>query len=245
MTGPGPVHFIPILTTGLAVFGAVVVFSRYRVKGGTHLLWWAIGMVSYAAGTLTESLTTLIGWHEPVFRAWYISGALLGGAPLAQGTAYLLLPRRIADRLTVALVAVIVVAALAVAFAPIELSRVEPFRLSGRVFAVQWVRLFSPFINLYSAALLIGGALWSAVRYFRRPDNRRRAWANIAIAVGALLPGIGGSFTRFGHVEVLYVTELIGLALILVGYRMSTTAPTASLHLPASAPTSGPVGAPS
>jgi hypothetical protein len=34
-------------------------------------------------GTLTESLTTLLGWQEPIFRAWYVSGALLGAAPLA------------------------------------------------------------------------------------------------------------------------------------------------------------------
>ena len=32
------------------------------------------------------------------------------------------------------------------------------------------------------------------------------------------MPGIGGSFTRFGMVEVLYVTEFIGLSLILAGY---------------------------
>ena len=40
--------------------------------------------------------------------------------------------------------------------------------------------------------------------------------------MGALLPGIGGTFTRFGHVEVLYVTELIGIVLIYVGYRVIT-----------------------
>ena len=36
-----------------------------------------------------------------------------------------------------------------------------------------------------------------------------------------LLPGIGGTFTRFGHVEVLYVTELAGLLLIYLGYRLN------------------------
>jgi len=36
-------------------------------------------------GTITESLTTVFGWNEWVFRAWYITGALCGGAPLAPG----------------------------------------------------------------------------------------------------------------------------------------------------------------
>jgi hypothetical protein len=46
-------------------------------------------------------------------------------------------------------------------------------------------------------------------------------WANVLIAVGAILPGIGGTATRLGHVEVLYVTELVGLLLTWTGYRMS------------------------
>jgi hypothetical protein len=36
--------------------------------------------------------------------------------------------------------------------------------------------------------------------------------------LGGLLPGFGGSFTKFGYVEVLYVTELLGNLLIYFGY---------------------------
>jgi hypothetical protein len=48
-----------------------------------------------------------------------------------------------------------------------------------------------------------------------------RVIGNWLIAAGAILPGIGGSFTRFGHVEVLYVTELVGILLIYFGYRFN------------------------
>lgn len=218
---PSPVHYIPILTTCVALGFAAVIFRRYQQRGGRHLLWWGFGMLTYAAGTITESATTLIGWHEPVFRAWYITGALLGGAPLAQGTVYLLLPRRIADRLSIALVSAIIFGSVCVLLSPIDLSLVEPYRLSGKVLVWRWVRLISPFINLYALAFLMGGAILSAIRYARQTETRHRALANVFIAVGALLPGIGGTFTRLGHVEVLYVTELIGLACIAVGYRLS------------------------
>jgi len=40
-------------------------------------------------GTFMEGWTAIFGWNETIFRSWYISGALLGGAPLAQGTVYL------------------------------------------------------------------------------------------------------------------------------------------------------------
>jgi hypothetical protein len=43
---------------------------------------------------------------------------------------------------------------------------------------------------------------------------------NILIAIGGLLPGIGGTFTRMGYVNVLFITELMGLILIYVGYRI-------------------------
>lgn len=213
------VHYLPIATSILAFLMAPALFRRHRERGGTHLLWWGAGIVLYGVGTVTESLTTLFGWQEPVFRAWYISGALLGGAPLAQGTVYLLLSRRLAHRLAVALVAVVTVAAVCVLLSPIAVDRVEAYRLSGRVFEWAWVRRFSPFINSYAFVFLVGGAAWSAWHFRGQPANRHRVIGNGFIAVGGLLPGIGGSFTRFGHVEVLYVTELIGLALIWVGYR--------------------------
>ena len=230
MPTPSPVHYIPIFTTLFALAFGMVIFRRYRARGGPHLLWWGLGMICYASGTITESLTTLLGWHEPVFRAWYITGALLGGAPLAQGTVFLMLQRQTARRLTALLVTLILVASVCVLLSPIEYSKVEPFRLSGKVFGWQWVRAFSPFINLYAGSFLIGGAILSAIRYWRLAENSRRAIGNVLIAIGALLPGIGGSFTRFGHVEVLYVTEFLGLMCIFAGYRLNTTAAAPSIH---------------
>jgi len=85
----------------------------------------------------------------------------------------------------------------------------------------QWVRAFSPVVNLYAVVFLIGGAILSALRYSADPSTRHRVYANVLIAAGAILPGIGGTATRMGYVEVLYVTELMGLLLTWTGYRMS------------------------
>ena len=91
-SGPQFVHYIPIVTTALCVPFAREIYRRYRAHPERlHLLWWSLGILTYGVGTFTEATTTLVGWREPIFRAWYISGALLGGAPLAQGTVYLLL----------------------------------------------------------------------------------------------------------------------------------------------------------
>ena len=225
------VHYIPILTTVLAVVFSAVIVPHARRKGWpAYLTWWAIGVVAYGAGTLTESLTTLYGWDPAVFRAWYISGALLGGAPLAQGTVYLLLKKRTADVLSALLVVAVLIASGFILATPLNPPPPETYRLTGAVMEWQWVRAFSPFINLYAFFFLFGGAIWSAWQYRKRPEWRSRYVGNILIAVGALLPGIGGSFTRFGYVEVLYVTELIGLSLIFAGYLVMRADRSASVH---------------
>lgn len=222
MDGPGLVHYIPIVTTILSVPFTLEIFRRYRQHPERlHLLWWAIGIATYGVGTFTESATTLVGWNEPTFRAWYISGALLGGAPLAQGTVYLLLSRRTAHVLTALLVVYVIAASVPVLLSPIDYSQVEAHRLTGRVFEWQWVRAFSPFVNMYAVVFLIGGAILSALRYSGNPATRHRVIANVLIAIGAILPGIGGTATRMGYTEVLYVTELAGMLLVWAGYRLS------------------------
>ena len=216
-----PTHYLPILTTVFAVGFTATLYKRWRQKpAARYLLWWTIGVAMYGAGTLAESLTTLFGWSEPVFRGWYIAGALLGGAPLATGTVYLLLSKRTADRFAVALVSYVAAASALVLATPIVPELVESNRLSGEVMAWTWVRLFSPLVNLYAVVFLVGGAIWSAVRYRKLEDASSRVIGNVLIAIGAILPGIGGGFARAGIVEVLYATELVGLAFIWAGFRV-------------------------
>jgi hypothetical protein len=219
---PTFVHYIPIATTLLAALFAPVVFRRWRARRpAPHLWWWAVGIAVYGLGTLTEALTTLFGWQEPVFRAWYISGALLGGWPLAQGTVYLMFSRRAAHWMAAAVGAVVIAGATVVLLSPIDYASVEAHRLTGGVMEWRRARLFSPFVNTYAAIFLIGGAVVSAWRYRGDPDSRHRFVGNCLIAFGALLPGIGGAATRMGYTEVLYVMELLGIILIWTGYRFN------------------------
>lgn len=225
------VLYLPILTTLFAAYFSHRIFKHYRErKSGPHLLWWTFGVAAYGLGTLFESLVTLFGWRPVLFRMWYISGALLGGVPLAQGTVYLLLKRKTANVLSSILVPFLIFAAAAVLLAPLKEYPFGAKILSGRVLGApdgswEWVRYLSPFINTYAVIFLIGGAFLSAYRYSKNPETRHRFYGNLLIAVGAILPGIGGSFSRMGYTEVLYVTEFVGLLLIYRGYRLCVRVP--------------------
>jgi hypothetical protein len=95
--------------------------------------------------------------------------------------------------------------------------------------------MFSILPNTYSLIFLVGGAAWSAVQYARKQGSGNRVLGNWLIAIGGLLPGIGGSFTRFGFVEVLFVTEIIGISLIWIGYRVMTPPPSIPVSTPEAA----------
>ena len=212
------IHYIPIATTVFCVYFFYVLYQHWTSKPeARHILWWMLGVFFYGAGTVTESINTLFGFSVPNFKAWYILGALLGGAPLAQGTVYLFMERKKADILTAALVFTVTVTSILVILSPVHPEGIINYRMTGKILDWTFIRYITPFINIYAFCFLVGGAVISAVKYFR-DKKYTRYLGNIFIALGGLLPGIGGSFTKFGYVEVLYVTELLGILLIYSGY---------------------------
>lgn len=219
MNTPAPIHYLPIATTVLsAVFVLALLFRARKRSWAPHLVWWAIGIFFYGFGTAIESTITLSGNTAALNRLWYWAGAILGGYPLGVGSCYLLLKRRWAHALTALSGAFVVFASVMVFLTPIDSALIEPFRPSGAVLEWQWVRLLTPFINLYAVIFLVGGALWSSMDFMFTHHNPGRAIGTAFIAVGGILPGIGGLLTKAGHVEALYAGEFVGLVLICTGY---------------------------
>lgn len=223
------IYFIPLATAMFSAFFFAELLQHWRKNPHSlHVFWWTIGIFFYGAGTITESINSITGYHSLNFRIWYILGALLGGAPLAQGTVYLLLKRRTAHLLSALLVIVIVVSSALVLLSPlVPVNPGEYIRLSGKLLEWRFIRFITPFINVYAFIFLVGGAIYSAVQYYKNTIDKSRCWGNVMIAIGGLLPGIGGLSSKFGHIEILYITEFIGICFIHAGYQMikSSSAP--------------------
>ena len=214
------VHYLPILTTALSALFAASLYRRWRARRSPHLWWWTFGITTYGLGTAIESVITLGGNSIVLTKIWYIAGAILGGYPLAQGSLYLSWPRALANKLTAASLTLVIVATILVVLSPVNLDALDPVRPSGAILEWSWVRLLTPFINLYAVFFLIGGAIRSAWRHYHERGHKYRAAGNALIATGAILPGIGGSFAKAGMVEVLYVGECLGIILIWIGDRV-------------------------
>jgi len=220
----GAVHYLPILSTAISGAFLLALWVRGSPRGWPpHLAWWAIGVLFYGFGTALESWITIFGNTPALNRSWYWAGAILGGYPLATGTVYLLLPRRAANIATALSGSLVLFASFAVFLTPLNPDAVEAHRPSGDIIGWTWIRAMTPIINGYAALFLVGGALYSAVRFIVTHKDGRRAAGTALIAFGGILPGVGGGFAKAGLVEALYVGELFGIILIWSGYAMCTS----------------------
>ena len=83
---------------------------------------------------MVESLITLSGNTVLLNKLWYVTGALLGGYPLAQGSVYLVaLARSSRDRATAITLPFVIVASILVFLSPVRLEVLQVTRPSGAI----------------------------------------------------------------------------------------------------------------
>ena len=219
--------YLPVLSTAVVVPFTILVFRRWaRARGNLALFFWSVGLSFYSVGSFTESLYSIFGWNETWselnLRLWYLFGAILVAAWLGQGTVFLLW-RRIAIPTLIILAIGSLYGAYAVFTATVDPSTLiaGASELTGKGVLPSSVRLLTPFFNIYGVITLVGRALWSALYYLRRRVEANRMIGNLLIAGGAMLPGIGGSLSRFG-IDGLYITELAGAILLFWGFILAS-----------------------
>jgi hypothetical protein len=81
---------LPLASSVLSFVFAILLFDQWRERRRPYQLIWAIGMLWYGLSAGTEFLGGFRGWSEPLYRAWYLIGAVWVAAWLGLGTVYLL-----------------------------------------------------------------------------------------------------------------------------------------------------------
>jgi hypothetical protein len=81
---------LPTLTSFLAAIFAIALVDQWRERRHPYQLVWAVGMTCYAVAAGAEALAAVGGWSEPLYKAWYLTGAVCTAGWLGLGTAYLL-----------------------------------------------------------------------------------------------------------------------------------------------------------
>lgn len=225
-------HYLPYISTLVTLAFAVAVFSRFLKRRGTHLLLWTLGLLFYAMGTLAEVLLAF-NFSALMIKLWYLGGAMLTAAWLGQGSLHLLLRKgNTAWIMTGILAAVSLLAVVLVLSAPLAAGATSyqtSLAISSQYKQILTRNgltiLLTILLNIYGTLTLVGGAIYSAVIFWRKRILFQRMIGNVLIAAGALAPALGGSFIRLGLPDLLYLSELIGVVLMYFGFIYATSAP--------------------
>lgn len=186
---------LPLLSSTLSFVFALFLFDQWLERRRSYQLVWTVGMLWYGISAGTEFWGGAFGWSEPLYRAWYLIGAVYVASWLGLGTMFLLGKTRfgyaaafsvlLAGLFTVlsqakaqyADTGVLPYAAFAIAGVGALLMTVETYRGTGR-----WSRI--------AGALIIGGSIVAVPIVLAAPiPAPGYALDANGIPVGTLMPG--------------------------------------------------------
>lgn len=183
-------------------------------------LIWTLAFIIFAVAAGTEVLGAVIGWSPLLARLYYLCGAVLVVGVLALGEVYLLFPGRVPAFTAGVALLITALAATIVWSAPIDSARLQTEGWQAIQRGPALIAL-AVAINAGGTLVLVIGALYSAWAMRSKPALRRRAAGCVLIAGGTLMVASGGTLTRLGHHEYLYLAMAAGVSVIFAGVMLT------------------------
>ncbi|MFQ5908185.1 MAG: hypothetical protein ACE5JE_05085 [Thermoplasmata archaeon] len=221
--------YLALASAIVAGIFAALVFRQYATKRRVFQLVWGVGLALFTLASALEFVSELAGgWGPTLYRTYFSLHPTLV-AVLGLGTVYLLADKRVGHGFLVYILVFFGILLFFTATATLAVSAADPNRIlcpadtdplpcePGRVVGASAmpdaVRNLSLLFTIPGSAALIGGALYSWYR--------TRGSYNLLIAAGAGLMATGGTLTRLGQAELLYIFLLGGIAILFVGFLRS------------------------
>ncbi len=209
--------------TLVAVAFALSTWDRWLRRRRPQELAWSVSLVLFAIGSGALWWGLARGWSSASFRVFYLAGAILNVPWLALGTVYLLWGTRAGHTVRTWLVFTSGLAAGVMAITPFRDTVPRTSLPEGRELFGAWPRALAAIGSGGAAVVIIGGAVWTTVRFRRRgamPGHR--VVGNLLIALGTLvLSGSGTLAGRLGKDRAFVVTLLVGIVVLFVGFLVS------------------------
>ncbi|MCA9910823.1 MAG: hypothetical protein KC519_19340, partial [Anaerolineae bacterium] len=215
----------PLTAAGISLLMVWTMIGRLRKKFRAYEAAWAVAFGMFAVAAGTQVWGDLVGWTATLARLYYVLGATLVVGWLGLGTWLLLARKSWLQQLGLWIVLLLT----GLGFGLVMLTPVN----SSLLAAEGWHALEKPAAltivtiatNTLGTLILVGGALWSAWSFWRQRVMRQRMYGLILIAAGALGVAAGGSLTRLGHQQYLYIAMSLGMGLIFWGYLKTIQPP--------------------
>lgn len=206
----------PLFATLISLACALVIGRDTLRRPKPDRIVWTVAFAVFAIAAGAEVVGSLSNWTPALARVYYVTGAVLVVGYLALGELYLLAGSRIARVAPGVTLLITAVAITLVLDAPID----------SAMLAEDGWRALEPgagltaltiSINSIGTVVLVGGALYSAWRFRRLGIQGYRMIGCILIAAGTIMVALGGTLTRFGQHEYLYIAMSFGVATIFAG----------------------------
>ena len=220
---------LPLAAALVALLFCGLLVSSFLHRPAGQKALWAAGFALFATAALAEAVAQRTGWTPGLFRTYYAAGGVLTVAYLGAGSAWLLLDRRVRDALVGALAVATLAAVVTVALAPVDvevLATTPSGRPPGNGALAGHAALWAISLNTFGTAFLLGGSIYSILR-------RQRVRANVWIASGAMVVALATGLSRAGDYSFVYAGELLGIAAMFAGFKLTATprkAPTPSVQ---------------
>ncbi len=218
----------PALAALISLVCAAVIARDAWIRPRPDKIAWAIafGIFTVAAGI--EVFASLTEWTANLARIYYLTGAVLVVGYLALGELYLLAGARIARFAPGVTLLITAISATIVLNAPVDETRLaaDGWDAIERGTALTAIALT---INIGGTFVLAGGLIYSAIRFKRLGIQRNRMIGCLLIAVGTTVVGMGGTVTRLGADEYLYIAMATGVSIIFAGYLQARRPDSAKL----------------
>ena len=215
----------PLAATAVSGYFSWLLATQFIKRRRPNLAAWSAALAMFALASMAAGVGALAGWVPFTFRVYYLFGAVVNVPVLALGTLYLLAPRRVADVAAVLLAVASVAAALIIFSADIDSSALGDGGIPrGSEVLSEGVRLLSRYFSIIGFLVVVGGALWSAVKLARKrqPQLKRLAAANLLIALGTTVVAMASEMARLaeGSVEDLVFSAglFLGVSLMFAGF---------------------------
>ncbi len=238
--------WVPLLGAEVSLLFTLALARRWLRSGRPFLRSWSISLVCFTLGLAALWYGEAFGFTDPVFRTYYVAGALLAAPWLGLGEIELLVRPSVARWARDVLVLFSVVAGFVVGFDPLRrpLPGGHGVPDGAHLLAGLPVALVAA-SNVAGTVAVLGGIALSGWRSRGRgAQARSRFVGTLLIGAGVLVFATAGSAARAGVPSLQPALLTVGVTLMYAGFARTVRRPARHRALPAPSASAGPAAGP-
>ncbi len=211
---------VSLIAALAATFFAIDLFRDYSSKPRPHVAAYGTGISMFAIATWALFFGLTFVWNGPVYRTFFLLGAILNIPVLAIGSMFLVVGRKSGHIATIAVGALAAISTTLTLTVPFE-NPLPGHGIPVDIFPLGFSpRLFAIIGGALGSTVLITLSLVSVIRFWNK--NRSIVWGNALILLGVFAAAWRGTGLALGDGGGFAFSLLLAVSLIWAGYKVAS-----------------------